>query len=181
MSDFKSMLEGLAKQGITVADDVESQPEALKGQYLGEVKGMNVFEKEGGGKVVSFNIQIVQTMSGNKGDKRYLNKKYTVFCECVYPNKTVTAEENLGAFLSGLKSMGIYNETMNFNSEEELLEHAKVNCVGKSVNLSTWPQTDMATKEVKRDAKGWPKQNVKFISQFTKIDTKEAATSASPF
>lgn len=180
MMDFKSMLDGLAKKGINIDDDFESQPQPLDGQYIGEVTKVAVFDKDNGGKTLSFSIQITQTISGDKGERRYLNKKYNVG-EVVWADRTISAEDSMEELLKGLLAIGIYNTQMTFKSEADLIEHIKTNAIGKSVNLRTWPQKDKVTKEVKRDTKGWPKQSVKFVKEFKLTAAKEDSSTESIF
>jgi len=191
MEDFKAMLDALNTEGIEVDEGLESQPEALKGQYSTEVKKVFVNDKkdwESGevipGKNISFSLQVTETFSGNKGDKRYLTKRHDVFCENVYGDRVVTKADNLRTFLATIKAMGIYNEQMTFASEGELLSFVEANAPGKMLKVSTWPQMDGG--EVKRDAKGWPKQNVKVVKGFTPVPEEEvkaqaSASGASPF
>ena len=150
-----------------VKDDNEFKP--LKGSYVCRVAKLthNIGTSQKDGNPYDFyslNMQVVETIDGDKGENRYLNKRYQ------------NNNDSLKKMMNDLFTAGI---EFNNTSREEF-DLSLTNAIDKQVRLRAWswtPEKTMGGEPIPEEQRT-PIQFTKIIKEFKKSTTK---SSEAPF
>lgn len=133
MSDMNELLQGL--QGFTpqAVEDVDFEP--IKGAYEARVDGITRKTGEKDGRAYdfySFNIQITNTIEGDKADNRFLNKTYNMIL-----SEYTNPQDEFKRLITDLFTCGISYDT----SSPEALEASFAAAKDNTVKVRTWVRT----------------------------------------
>lgn len=147
---------------IDAQQDTESEIQALEGKYRAEIARVNNKVWDDGSMTLSFNLKIVETLVGNKGDGRYISKNFPIG-----ETKFGSAKENMEKLLKNLKTMKIIDNVEAGMTVDGLISKCE-SSVGLSVNAKVRPDKDK--NGVKLDNGGWPKHIVTLVEKFDIAD-----------
>lgn len=140
-----------------IKDEGDFKP--LKGSYICRVSKLthNVGTSTNDGNPYDFyslNMQITETIDGDKGNNRYLNKRYQ------------NTNEKLKALMNDLFTAGISFET----GSREAFDLSLVNAIDKQVRLRAWvwtPEKDRNGNIIPEEERT-PLQQIKIVKDFKK-------------
>lgn len=140
-----------------VKDEGDFKP--LKGSYICRVSklthNMGTSTKDGNPyDFYSLNMQITETIDGDKGNNRYLNKRYQ------------NTNEKLKALMNDLFTAGIAFET----GSREAFDLSLVNAIDKQIRVRTWvwtPEKDRNGNIIPEEDRT-PMQQMKIVKDFKK-------------
>lgn len=152
---------------VEVKDDNEFKP--LKGSYIVRVAKLthNIGTSQKNGEPYDFyslNMQVTETIDGDKGDNRYLNKRYQ------------NTNEKLKALMNDLFTAGITFET----GDREAFDSSLANAIDKQMRVRAWtwsPDKTMSGEPIAEDDR-IALQMLKIVKDFS---GKKAKASDLPF
>lgn len=154
-SDFFGELKDYKPE--EVKDEGDFKP--LKGSYICRVSKLthNVGNSQKDGNPYDFyslNMQITETIDGDKGNNRYLNKRYQ------------NTNEKLKALMNDLFTAGISFET----GSREAFDLSLVNAIDKQIGVRAWvwtPEKDRNGNIIPEEER-IPMQQMKIVKDFKK-------------
>jgi hypothetical protein len=153
-----------------IKDEGDFKP--LKGSYITRVTKLthNIGVSTTTNEPYDFyalNMQITDTVDGDKGNNRYLNKRYQ------------NTNEKLKALMNDLFTAGIPFDT----GSREAFDLSLVNAIDKQVRLRAWswtPEKDRAGNPIAEENRT-PLQQMKIVKDFTKKGKGSSDSTAVPF
>jgi len=156
-NDMNAVLAEFQGTVVEANQDVEMEIQALEGKYVAEITKFENYTGEGKNGPYDFfgvNLKIVETVTGNKGDGRFVSKTINNG-----ETKFASAKESMETLLKNMAAAKIDKG----NSWEELVANCKASA-GNKVNVKLRPKKKNGKVVV--DDKGWPDHIVTMVEKF---------------
>ena len=151
MEDVNGLLNSLSGYEPEIVKDVDFEP--IKGAYEARVDSISrktgTSERGNEFDFYSFNVQIVKTVEGDRGENRFLRKNYNMI-----QDEYSTPADNMKRLFNDLFTCGIAYD----KSSEEALAQSLASAKDKLVNVRTWVKSDKNDLDKKY-------QQVKFVKE----------------